>query len=81
MNRKRKLKQMRRFLLQHGEITMEIKNKPDWFYRKGSHMVAYVVNDDLASIVAGHKNRYLAYQSVIHELKECLRRAEKDDKL
>ena len=34
MNRKRKLKQMRRFLLQHGEITMDVKREPDWFTEK-----------------------------------------------
>lgn len=72
MNRKRKLKQMRRFLLQYGKITRDTKREPDWFYRKGSHFVAYL-SDDGCSIAVGHRNRYLAYQGVVQELKNWMR--------
>lgn len=81
MNRKRKLKQMRRFLLQYGEITIDVKREPDWFYRKGSHMVAYVADDNLGSIVVGHENRYLAYQSAVHELKKWIREDKENNEL
>ena len=73
MNRKRKLKQMRRFLLQYGEITRDTKREPDWFYRKGSHFVAYDSYDG-CGISVGHRNRYLAYQGVVQELKNWMRK-------
>lgn len=75
MNRKRKLKYMRRFILKHGVIKKEYKRPPDKNfspYRKGSYYIDFRSEElDMAASV-GDIDKYQAYKSLVREIKENL---------
>ena len=77
MNRKRKLKQMRRFINKYGIIDKEYKRPPDKNfppYRKGSYFASFVSDElSLASCV-GHIDKYQVYKSIVRNIKELIKK-------
>lgn len=72
MNRKRKVKQMRKLINKHGVIKTEHKRPKDEYYRKGSY---YAVFDseklDMTSVI-GHVDKYHVYKNIVKNIKEEL---------
>ena len=72
MHRRKKLKQMLRFLNKHAKIYSEIKRPPDPDfrpYRKGSVLVVYHCEVTDGSFCVGDVNRYAAYKSIYNDVR------------
>lgn len=72
MNRKRKIKQMRKFINKYGVIKTEYKRPKDEYYRKGSYYAVFDSEklDMVCSI--GHIDKYHVYKSIVKDIKEEL---------
>lgn len=68
MNRKRKIKQMRKFILRHGELRNEGKIPPNKYYRKGYYFAAFV--SDQESLCISDRDKYQVYKGIIEEIRE-----------
>ena len=79
MNRKKKLKYMRRFILKHGVIKEEYKRPPDKNfspYRKGSYYADFRSEElDIAASI-GDVDKYQVYKNLVKLIKEELRQGE-----
>lgn len=70
MNKSKKLRQMRKFIMKQGEIDKEYTQPPDWFYRKGSYFASFLsLAEPKYSILTVQKNKYLAYKSIVENIK------------
>lgn len=74
MNRKRKTKQMRKFIYQYGTIKTEYKRPKDSYYRKGSYFAVFDSEklDMVCSV--GHIDKYHVYKSIVQDIKDELKR-------
>lgn len=67
MNRVKKLRQMRRFILKHGVIDEEENRPPEKNfrpYRKGSYYVNYFSDELGLTASVGDSNKYETYKSL-----------------
>ena len=76
MNRKRKLKQMRRFIGRYGYIVDEYKRPPDkcfYPYRKGSFFVSFDSNELGLSGAYGNCSQYEVYKMICSDIRWFLK--------
>lgn len=67
MNMRRRTKQLRKFLLKHGEITSELALSPNKFFRpyqKGCHYAAYSSDKLNLSCCVGGINKIKVYKEI-----------------
>lgn len=77
MNRGRKLKQFRKFILNHSNITKEYICLPNKTYRKGSYHVT-INSDELGfSCCCEGGDKYSAYKTAFYVIKQEIARNEK----
>lgn len=76
MNRKKKIKYMRKFILKHGVIKEEYKRLPDKHYppyKKGSYYADFRSEElDIAASI-GDVDKYQVYKSLVKLIKEELK--------
>ena len=76
MNRRKKLKQMRKFINKYGIIDKEYKRPPNKSYqpyRKGSYFACFLSDElGLASCV-GDTNKYYVYKEIVREINELMK--------
>lgn len=76
MNRAKKLKQMRRFILKHGVIDEEGNRPPEKNfrpYRKGSYYVNYLSDELNLTAAVGDSNKYEVYKSLRDIVKQYIK--------
>ena len=76
MNRKRKLKQMRRFINRYGYIEYECKRPPEkgfYPYRKGSFFVSFYSNELGLSGAYGNRSQYEVYKMICIDIRQMLK--------
>ena len=76
MNRKRKLKQMRRFINKYGCIEHEYKRPPEksfYPYRKGSFFVSFYSNELGLSGAYGDCSQYEVYKTICGDIRQFLK--------
>jgi len=69
MNRGKKLKQRRKFIIKHGRIDREYKRKADKNYppyRKGSYFASFVSDELGLSVCVGHIDKYRVYKEIVN---------------
>lgn len=72
MNRKRKLKQMYRFINRYGRIKEQGKRLNDEEYRKGSYYVAFDSKELGIFLDIGGVDKYSVYKSIVKEIRNRL---------
>lgn len=75
MNRAKKLKQMRRFILKHGVIDEEGNRPPEKNfrpYRKGSYYANYLSDELGLTAAVGDSNKYEVYKSLRDIVKQYI---------
>lgn len=70
MNRRRKIKQMKKFITKNGIIENEYKRPKDEYYRKGSYVVTFDSEKYDMFCYVSSKDKYHAYKSIIKIIKE-----------
>lgn len=74
MNRKRRTKQLRKFINQYGTILCEYKRPPNKtcsYYRKGSYFACFE-SDELGFYCSiGDINKYLVYKNIVKGIKKA----------
>lgn len=72
MNRKRKTKQMRKFINNYGVIKTEYKRPKDEYYLKGSYFAVFESEKLDMICYIGHIDKYHVYKSIVRNIKEEL---------
>lgn len=73
MNRGRKIKQMRKFILKYGFISKEHSREPDKSfppYRKGSYEAVFLDNYGITSQCVGDVDKYQVYKEIVKAIKQ-----------
>ena len=73
MNRKRKIKQMKKFINAHGIIKQEHKRSKDNYYRKGSYFAAFDSPKLDTFCAVGDVDKYRVYKRIVKEIKMQLK--------
>ena len=76
MNRKRKLKQMRRFINRYGYIEHEYRRPPEkgfYPYRKGSFFVSFYSNELGLSGAYGDCSQYEVHKMICSDIRRFLK--------
>ena len=76
MNRSKKLRQMRRFILKHGIIDEEGERPPEKNfrpYRKGSYYANYLSDELGLTAAVGDSNKYEVYKSLRDIVKQYIK--------
>lgn len=72
MNRKRKIKQMRKFISKYGVIKTEYVRPKDEYYRKGSYYAVFDSEKLDICCCVGHIDKYYVYKSIVRNIKDEL---------
>lgn len=72
MNRKRKIKQMRKFINKYGEIKKEYKRPKDGYYHKGSYYADFDSEKLDMNCSVGHVDKYHVYKDIVKIIKKEL---------
>lgn len=70
MNKRNKIKQMRRYIEKYGVIITEYKRGRDSYYKKGSYYAFFDSEELDFCISAGHIDKYHVYKTIIKSIKE-----------
>lgn len=73
MNRKRKIKQMKKLINKYGVITQEYKRPKDNYYRKGSYYANFDSGLMDFNSSVGHIDKYHVYKNIVNDIKEYIR--------
>lgn len=69
MNRKHKIKQMKRFIYMYGNITQEYKRSKDSYYRRGSYFAVFDSKKiDMVCCVTDI-DQYRVYKNIVKNIK------------
>lgn len=69
MNRKRKIKYMKKFINTYGTITQEYKRPKDEYYRKGSYFAVFDSLKCGMCCAVGNIDQYHVYKDIIENIK------------
>ena len=73
MNRKRKIKQMRKFINKYGVIKTEYVRPNDEYYSKESYHAVFDSEKLDMICCVGHIDKYHVYKNIVREIKDELK--------